>query len=292
MAMGIDGWMTTLSSLGGAVFNNIAAFGGFLARIQGITFAAAPWFFVAGFSVGTLYQFAMASLNALRAYESPADSTQRQHYFQAASYNLMMTLQLASCVTAIVLFNLFPANTLLITAFALTVVTINVGSCIWRFLSSETKKEIKKELGFGKPEQETNPEQVVVLDKIALNEVAPPQHTRLFTTCDHSEVIKKMNHEDSQKYLRIYITRKLSVLVKNGNNEKNQQKIEVLQLLEQVLIKNTSMPDQGKIHKKYPRLVDNFWCEKSDTLQLLDAVGHYCKNDQDLHRQVQARPGL
>ena len=38
----IDGWMATVSSLGGALFNNIAGFGGFLARIQGTVFAAAP----------------------------------------------------------------------------------------------------------------------------------------------------------------------------------------------------------------------------------------------------------
>ena len=65
---------------------------------------------VAGLSVGAINQLVLAGLNARRAYESPAGSDQRQHYAQSATYNLIMATQLASCVTAIVLFNLFPAN--------------------------------------------------------------------------------------------------------------------------------------------------------------------------------------
>ncbi|RUR06742.1 hypothetical protein [Legionella sp. km772] len=281
----IDGWMTTLSSLGGAVFNNIAAFGGFIARIQGTVFAVAPWFFVAGFSLGTLNQLTLACLNAIRAYESQPGSDQRQHYIQAAIYNIILTVQLASCVTAIVLFNLFPANTFLISAFALTVVSINVGSCLWRFLSSEAKKDIKNELGFGKSEQLKE-----LIITTPLDKKPQPQgglkHTRLFSTCDHSAVIRKMNGEDAKQYLLDYIAYKLSILNKNTHQEKTQQKIAVLELLEQVILEKRTMPDPGKLHHRYPHLVDNFWCEKSDTQQLLEAVDYYYKNHGAMHNDT------
>lgn len=279
----IDGWMTTISALGGALFNNIAAFGGFLARIQGTVFALSPWFFVASFSVGALNQLTLACLNARRAYESPADSDQRQHYVQSAIYNLVLAAQLVSCVTAIVLFNLFPAHIVLIAAFALTVVSINIGSSIWRFMSSDSKKEIKRGLGFEKVEHLS---ENLAAAKLQLQDVEP-KHTRLFSTCDHSAVIRKMSTDDAKKYLLNYIRNKLSVLTKNEPSEKNKQKIEVLQLLKQVLIKNKAMPHPEKLHHSYPRLVDNFWCEKSDTQQLLDAVGLYCKKHNDWHDEKQ-----
>lgn len=276
----IDGWMTTISALGGALFNNIAALGGFLARLQGTVFALSPWFFVAGFSVGALNQLTLASLNARRAYESPAGSDQRQHYVQSAIYNLVLAAQLASCVTAIVLFNLFPANTVLITAFALTVVSINIGSSIWRFMSSDSKKEIKRGFGFEKLEHLNEN----LAAKLPRKDVEP-KHTRLFSTCDHCAVIRKMSTDDAKKYLLNYIRNKLSVLTKNEPSEKNKQKIEVLQILKQVLIKNKAMPHSEKLHHRYPRLADNFWCEKSDTQQLLDAVGLYHKKYNDWHEE-------
>ena len=176
-----------------------------------------------------------------------------------------------------IVINLFGLGyTILITAFALSGVAVNVGSCIWRFLSSEAKKEIKGELGFGKTEHLSDLKKIAVLDSNRKDE--EPKYTRLFTTCDHSVVIRKMNDDESKKYLLSTISKKLSVLAKNESNEKNQQKIEVLQLLEQVIIEGRAMPAPGKLHHKYPPLVDNFWCEKSDTQQLLDAVGVYCTN--------------
>lgn len=272
----IDGWMTTVASLGGAFFNNIAAFGGFIARLQGSVFTFAPWFFVAGFSVGAINQLIFACLNARRAYEAEAGSDQRQHYVQAAIYNLVLAGQLASCVSAIVLFNLFPANLFFISAFALTVASINLGGSLWRFLSSDSKKAIKVALGFQKKEphqQDDKPFAVMPGEKLEL----APKHTRLFTTCDHSALIRKMSDEEANKYLLDYIRHKLSQLVRNTPSEKNQQKVDVLRLLKQVLIHNKPMPDLGKLHHKYPHVTDNFWCEKSDTQQLVEAVNLYYK---------------
>lgn len=273
----IDGWMGTASSLTGALFNNIAAFGGFLARIQGSIFVLAPWFFVAGFTVGALNQLVLAGLNFRRAYEVWSETDRRQHYIQAAIFNLITAVQLSSCVTAIVLFNLFPTNVLFITGFALTVVAINAGSCVWRFCSSDTKKEIKNALGLGKIESIQKEEHdVCSIDKKQKSEETP-QYTRLFTSCNHSAVIKNMEQEDSKNYLLRVISQKLIVLNKNTHNDKNMQKISVLEMLKQVLIENKSLSNASKIHQKYPKLVNNFWCEKSDTQQLVEAVESYCK---------------
>jgi hypothetical protein len=267
----VDGWLITLSSLTGSVFNNIAAFGGFIARLQGFSFALAPWFFMAGFTVGAITQLSMAIINARRAYESPAHSAQRQHHAQAAVFNLLTATQLASCVSAIFLFNVFPAYSLLVTGFALTVVTINVTNSIWRSLSSDTKKKIKKEFGFIKPEDKP----VVDLNKSVIAEGEPLHCSRLFTTCDHRRAIQGKSVQASKKYLHACITKKLDVLTKGTQNQKSGHKIKVLELLEQVLTGKEHLLDKGKLHQQYPRVVDNFWCEKSETDQLIDAVNDY-----------------
>jgi hypothetical protein len=275
-----DGWFANVSSLTGALLNNVAAFGGFIARVSGVVFVAAPWFFVAGFSVGALYQLMMSGLNLRRAYEAPAQSHQRQHYLQAAGFNLITGLQLASCATAIVLFNAFPAFGLLVTALALTVVAINLGNCIWRFMSSETKKEIKNAIGIGKPEQDLSHKSVKVLDK-PLEELQARHTARLFTTCDHCAIVKEMSIPEGKKYLDSYLTKKLFELSQRQSSEKNQQKIAVLEQLKMVVAENHHTPDKGKLHKKYPRVVENFWCEKSDTDQLIDAVIYYSQSVKD-----------
>ena len=221
----IDGWMSTVSSLGGALFNNIAAFGGFIARLQGVVFVAAPWLFVAGFALGTINQLALALINARRAYESPAGSDQRQHYLQSMSFNLIMATQLASCVTAIVLFNLFPAYTALITGFAVVVVAVNIGSCIWRYLSGEQKKGIKEELGFGKSEH--LPE-VVKSAHLNKHYEIEPKFTRLFTTCNHSAVIRTMSDQDSKNYLSNYISKNWQILKKNQKMKLTSKKLKCL----------------------------------------------------------------
>ncbi len=281
----IDGWTGTVSSLSSALFNNIAAFGGFLARIQGTIFTLAPWFFVTGFSIGALNQLFLAGLNARRAYEVWAHREQRQHYIQAAIFNLVIATQLASCVTAIILFNLFPANTLLITGFALTVVGINVGSCAWRFISSDAKKEIKETLGIGKT-KENNKEEYLVTSSIGARETEElSRHTRLFTSCNYSAIIRNMCDVESKSYLLSIISQKLLRLANNPNTEKNQQKINVLMLLEKTLIEDKLLLDAGKLHHQYPRLVDNFWCEKSDTQQLLEAVVYYCRQHRIAHSE-------
>jgi hypothetical protein len=73
-------------------------------------------------------------------------------------------------------------------------------------------------------------------------------------------------------YLHPYIVKKLAVLERNEFSEKNEHKIAVLKRLEKVFTENMHIPDKGRLHKKYPRVVDNFWCEKSDTDRLIDAV--------------------
>lgn len=281
----LDSWMTTVGSLTGALLNNVAAFGGFIARVTGTVFVAAPWFFIAGFGVGALYQLIMACVNVRRAYEAPAQSIQRQHYLQGAGYNLITALQLASCATAIVLFNVFPGLGLLVTAFALTVVAINLGNCIWRFLSSNTKKNIKNAIGIGKPEKDMSHEAVKLLD-VSCAEQQSRHTTRLFTTCDHSALIKEMSLPEGKDYLYSYITKKLKELTQREPNEKSLQKIKILEQLKQSITHNHHVPDKGKLHKKYPLVAENFWCEKSDTDQLIDAVTYYnkaLKDQQELH---------
>jgi hypothetical protein len=171
-------------------------------------------------------------------------------------------------------------------------VAVNVGNCIWRFLSSDTKKNIKNALGFGKPEPESSPENRATHDsceltKAVFDEEEPIYISRLFTTCDHSAVIKKMDHSSRKEYLSSYISNKLNTLEQRPKNEKNEQKIVVLQLLEQVVKENKHLPDKGKLHKKYPRVIDNFWCEKSDTDQLIDAVTYYVKSNHKT-QQIEA----
>lgn len=282
----IDGWLATGGALGGALLNNIAAFGGFIARAIGSTFIWAPWFFIAGFSVGAVFQASMALINAWRAFESPYNSVQRKHYLQTFAFNLLSTLQLSSCAAAIFVFNVFPAYSLLVAGFAITVVTINLGNSIWRFLSSESKKEIKNFLGFGKPaEVDSSLDYVNKISSKENHSVSLKSFPRLFTTCDHRLEIKKLPFSEREPYLITYISRKIAVLEKGAKSEKNEQKIAVLQLLRRVVLEEEPMQDKAKLHKKYPKLIDNFWCEKSDTDQLIDAVTYYSKSLNDAKPQ-------
>lgn len=272
----LDGWMNTISSLAGSLLNNVAAFGGFIARATGTTFVAAPWFFVAGFCVGALYQLIMTGVTSRRAYESPARSHQRQHSMQAAWYHLINATQLSFCASAIVVFNAFPAASFLVTALALAVVFINICNSIWRFISSDTKKDIKTAIGVEAPEKDTTYPLVKSINTSCEQE---PQYCfRFFTTCDHSEIIKEMAIARAYDYLEDCISKKLAGLDKREPTEKNLQKIAVLELLKNAIREEKHhLPDKGKIHKKYPRVIENFWCEKSETDQLIDAVIYYCK---------------
>jgi hypothetical protein len=276
----IDGWFATASSLISALCNNIGAFGGLIARLQGTSFLIAPWFFIAGFGIGALYQMTMAGINARRAYESASDPIARQHYRQATMYNLVTATQLAACASAILLFNFFPpAYGLFVTGFALTVVSVNVGNCIWRSLSSDTKKRIKTNLGFGKPESEPTP--ALHTPSVQLNppNTKPVHFKRLFSTCNHRVLISRMDQTDSKGYLLDCIEKKLTLLNHNKPSETHRQKIAVLNRLKQVLVDNKKMPELGKLSQQYPKLIDNFWCEKSDTQQLVEAVAFHHQRD-------------
>lgn len=282
----IDGWLNTVGSLAGALLNNISAFGSLIARLHGVTFAAAPWLLVAGFGIGAVYQLTMAAINARRAYESPSNSAQRQHYAQSTSYNLVLATQLLSCVTGIVLFTLIPSSSLLIAGAAGAVVLFNIGTSLWRSFSSDTKKKVKGELGFGKPGERMHLKQDIAVDKSPIKAAEPLHCKRLFTTCNHSLVIKTMDSAERRAYLQSCIEKKLATLSQHGTGEKNRHKIEVLTLLQKVFTENHAMPHVSKLHQKHPRLADNFWCEKSDTQQLVDAVALYCKEEHEKGREL------
>lgn len=280
----LDIWMSSVGALTSALLNNVAAFGGLIARATGTVFTAGPWFFVAGFAVGALYQLIMAGVNGRRAYESPTSSNQRQHYVQGAGYNIITAFQLASCASAIVLFNVLPAFTGLITAVALTVVVINTANSLWRFLSSDIKKDIKNGIGIGKPEQESSQLSLGLLGKMPLNDQPPQNVRRLFTSCDHSAVIRPMSISAMKEYLLDTIRKKINELTQKTPSKTNQQKITVLKHLEHTIIEQ-HIPHKGTLHKSYPLIVRNFWCEKSDTDQIIDAVtyyANYCKMHEEL----------
>lgn len=280
----IDGWMVTLGSLVSAILNNISAFGSLLMRLNGQTFLMAPWLLVAGFGLSASYRFILSALHLQRALESPLHSVQRQHFFQAASFNLITAIQLTSCTAAIIVFNLFPASTLLVSCIALTVVGLNMASLYWRTMGNKEKEQVKNYVGLAKPVDDLSDS----CCKMSALSCARSHNPRLFSTHDHLAIIKKMSAEESRHYLTNTIQDKLS-LIGEPHDEKMHQKKAVLQRGLHCIEQGISSMNKKNLRSEYPLSLNNFWCEKSDTEQLIDAVIHHSKQKTELYHEMPGR---
>ncbi len=285
----IDGWMISVGSFTSALLNNVASFGGVIMRLQGSSFLLAPWLLVAGFGLSSLYRFVLMGLNFYRAFEVPAHSVQRQHFLQLAFSNLVTALQLACCSSAIILFNLVPGYTFAIAAVALSVVAINLSTAVWRALAPQSRAQTKRLLGLSKPQEESDIN--VSHSKSHECNLERAFYKRLFTTADHSAFIKKMGVQESLDYLLSTINHKILILEPYSSLEKQRQKKEVMHYLQKGLLDHEVVVDKKQLQQQYAHLVDNFWCETSDTVQLIKAVEYYKKHSSYLISQIESKNG-
>ncbi|CEG56485.1 hypothetical protein [Legionella fallonii] len=273
-----DQWFNFITSVGCAILASISLYGAALAAIYDFTFVAGPWFFFGSSALAFMHQSVMFGLNLYRAYESLSGSAQRMHYVQAALNNLFMMGLLTAVIGAVTFVMLFPAVApALGSVFALTAVAFTLLDIAWRVIPHNWKLFIKGLLFLGKPESTlpqaevaNAPELVSTLDSNVNNEA---QHHRLFTRPDYSAAVREMTKEKGKEYLHQVIIRKIAVLDNPSvpQTDKTRQKVDCLSVIERALESHTKI-DKADLLEKYPLVFQNFWSEKSDVEQILDAA--------------------
>jgi hypothetical protein len=241
--------------------------------------------------VGALsHQLVMLGLNLYRATESPQGSIQRMHYIQAAVNNIFVAALLTAVVGSVVFVMLFPVAPMIGKMSSIAAVVLTGFDIVWRIFPPNGKKTIKEWIGLGNPDltQDATACEVGVVKPInsMIHEQEPQQH-RLFTRCEYSAEIRKMNVDEAKTYLADLIQRKSKTFVQDIalQDEKTKDKIS---LLKQLL---SLVHAPGKIAKadvlvKYPLAFQSFWLEKGDVEQIFDAVVAL----QDKYQQTNTPP--
>jgi hypothetical protein len=271
-----DLWFVFITSSVCAVLASVSLYGAALSAILGSSFVIGPWFFFSSLMGALAHQLLMFGLNLYRATESPQGSIQRMHYMQALVNNLFVASLLIAVVGSVVFVMLFPVASMIGTVSSITAVVLTGFDILWRILPPNGKKTIKEWIGLGKPDltQDATACEVGFVKPInsMIHEQEPQQH-RLFTRCDYSAVIRKMNVDEAKTYLADLIQRKSKTFVQDIalQDEKTKDKIS---LLKQLL---SLVHAPGKIAKadvlvKYPLAFQSFWLEKGDVEQIFDAV--------------------
>lgn len=292
-----DQWFNFLTSLGCALFASVALYGGAIAGVYDVTFAAGPWFFFASSALALFHQAVMLGLNAYRAYESASGSAQRMHYVQAVVNNLFLMGLLTAVLGAVTFVMLFPTVApALGSALALTAVSFTLAHIAWAVLPHNWKLFIKGLLFLGKPESEATPQDEIVdsleLDGALQNSVFnEEQHHRLFTRPDYRAAVKEMPTERGEAYLHQIITRKIAVLGSPSmpQTDAGSQKIKCLADMDRALASHTKM-NKADLLDRYPLAFQSFWTEKGDVEQIFDAAKVVIAKYEQPHYVVSAEP--
>ncbi|EEZ95398.1 hypothetical protein [Legionella longbeachae] len=106
------------------------------------------------------------------------------------------------------------------------------------------------------------------------NDEKEPQHHRMFTRCDYSAVIRKMEVNEAKNYLSALIQRKLDTFEKNVSiqDEKSKDKVVLLKKLLNIIEYPAIEISKKNIITMHPLAFQSFWAEKGDVEQLFDAV--------------------
>lgn len=272
----LDKWLGFIVSGVCAVCASVSLYGAVISTAMGITFAAGPWFFFSSVVLAAAHQGVMLGINAYRAYESLAGSSQRIHYIQAAISNAYFLGLLTAIVGAVTFVLLTPVAPVLGSACAITTVGLIVLNGLWRITPYNWKLSIKEFLHLGKPE---------MMNEEQLNEVLSPltnahsQNTiinsnhRLFTQFDYVSAINSMELKVANQYLKNIITNKIEFYNADSTpkSEKNVQKADLLLQLSTKLDEK-SLISKNDLLKRYPLAFQSFWVEKGEVEQIFDAA--------------------
>ncbi|PWY56361.1 hypothetical protein DGG96_02945 [Legionella qingyii] len=269
----VDRWLLFATSAICAALASVSLYGAALSKILGFSFAAGPWFFFSSLLVALTHQFMMFGINLYRAFESPKDSIQRMHYMQAALSNAFAMAFLASALGAVVFVLLFPMAPVLGAGFSITAVLFTGVDLLWRMAPYSVKQLIKGWLHLSKPDvtQDAVVNQAAIFNSKTNEE--EPKHHRMFTCCDYSAVIRKMDSAAVKAYLLELIQNKLKLLESkfDPKNEKINDKISLLKTLLKA-IENPQKISKKNVRATYPLAFQSFWADKGDVEQILDAV--------------------
>lgn len=285
-----DLWFLFITSSVCAALASVSLYGAALSAFLGFSFAIGPWFFFSSLVGALSHQLVMLGLNLYRATESPQGSIQRMHYIQAAVNNIFVAALLTAVVGSVVFVMLFPVAPMIGKMSSIAAVVLTGFDIVWRIFPPNGKKTIKEWIGLGNPDltQDATACEVGVVKPInsMIHEQEPQQH-RLFTRCEYSAEIRKMNVGEAKTYLADLIQRKSKTFVQDIalQDEKTKDKIS---LLKQLL---SLVHAPGKIAKadvlvKYPLAFQSFWLEKGDVEQIFDAVVAL----QDKYQQTNTPP--
>ncbi|WP_454783122.1 hypothetical protein [Legionella sp. WA2022007384] len=269
----VDKWSLFATSAVCAVLASVSLYGAAISKILDFSFAAGPWFFFSSLLVALTHQLMMFGLNLYRAFESPKDSIQRMHYKQAALSNAFAMAFLSSALGAVVFALLFPIAPVVGTVFSITAVLFTGVDLLWRMAPYSVKQLIKGWLHLSKPDVT----QDAIVNKEAIfnpqNKEVEPKHHRMFTCCDYSAVIRRMDRGEAKPYLVGLIQNKLKLLEDQigPGNEKIKDKITLLNTLSKA-IENPQEISKKNVRAKHPLAFQSFWAEKGDVEQILDAI--------------------
>ena len=275
----LDGLLGALSSLTSSVLSNVSLYSGILGRIFGFTFAAGPWFFVAGISIGLLYQLTMTGLNLYRAFSADPGSAQRMHYVQASLNNGFNILQMCIMLPAVILVMIAPVSPVAAGIFCLLVVVLVAINCTWRLAPVDKKEQLKNTLGLGKPDESNNLVETTPSPSMTSIKVSENHCPGLFSTSDYTANLKKLEtHEAMHEYLQVCLEKKLAKIDQGSVNLKNLNKKATLLRLQNVLSGLEVMPSKIKLQNEHPGVFQSFWSDKGEVEQIVEAFAYYCNH--------------
>ncbi|WP_181951438.1 hypothetical protein [Legionella sainthelensi] len=273
----VDQWFFFITSMICAALASISLYGAALSEILSFTFAAGPWFFFSSLIVGLVSQLIMLGVNLHRAAESPQGSIQHAHYIQAAFNNTFVLSLLTTVLGAVIFVMLFPTVAPVVgSAFAITAVVLTALDVLWQVMPQNKKQRIKVWFSINEPNLEQDATANQMHNKMHAkinNDEKEPLHHRIFTHCDYSAVIRKMEVKEAKNYLSALIQHKLEAFGKNVSmqDEKSKDKVALLKKLLYV-IEHPVEISKKNIITMYPLAFQSFWAEKGEVEQLFDAV--------------------
>ncbi|CAM3495279.1 hypothetical protein [Legionella longbeachae] len=273
-----DRWLFFITSMTCAALASISLYGAALSEILSFSFAAGPWFFFSSLIVGLASQLVMIGVNLYRASESPKGSIQHAHYIQATLNNAFVLSLLTAVLGAVIFVMLIPTVAPAAgSAFAITALALTALDILWQVMPQNKKQKIKACFYISEPDLEqdarANQKQVEMHANIK-NDEKEPQHHRMFTRCDYSAVIRKMEVNEAKNYLSALIQRKLDTFEKNVSiqDEKSKDKVVLLKKLLNIIEYPAIEISKKNIITMHPLAFQSFWAEKGDVEQLFDAV--------------------
>ncbi|KTD65172.1 hypothetical protein Lsan_0847 [Legionella santicrucis] len=272
-----DQWIFFITSMTCAALASISLYGAALSEILSFTFAAGPWFFFSSLIVGLASQLVMLGVNLYRASESPKGSIQHAHYIQNALNNSFVLSLLTTVLGAVIFVMLFPTVAPAAgSAFAITAVVLTALDILWQVMPQNKKQKIKEWFYINEPDLEQDATVYQKQNEMhanITNDEKEPQHHRMFTRCDYSAVVRKMEVDEAKNYLSALIRYKLDTFGKNVSlqDEKSKDKVVLLKKLLNVIDSPTEISKKNMI-AMHPLAFQSFWAEKGEVEQLFDAV--------------------